>query len=111
MCCVAMPRKWHPGLTVVVEWEKDPNVGASRYWPEPRYSDAWFKAGREHEAKYTRHRAVVEVAPYERLGAITLHFLPCNQVKVSADQTYPGIAGHPYDYPRKMEEPTVCPAS
>ncbi|MEB0124079.1 DUF3304 domain-containing protein, partial [Pseudomonas sp. CCI1.2] len=24
MCCVSMPRKWHPGLTVVVEWEKDP---------------------------------------------------------------------------------------
>ena len=39
-CCVGMPVKWRPGLTAVVEWEKDPNVGASRYWPEPRYSDA-----------------------------------------------------------------------
>ncbi|MEB0029103.1 DUF3304 domain-containing protein, partial [Pseudomonas sp. MH9.2] len=23
-CCVSLPRQWHPGLTVVVEWEKDP---------------------------------------------------------------------------------------
>jgi hypothetical protein len=110
MCCVVMPRKWHPGLTVVVEWEKDPNVGDSVNWPKPRYSDAWSKAAKTHQSKYTHHRAIVEVAPYERLGAITLHFLPCNQVKVSADQTYPGIANHPYDYPRKMEEPSVCPA-
>ncbi|MEB0094442.1 DUF3304 domain-containing protein [Pseudomonas sp. CCI4.2] len=111
MCCVSMPRKWYPGLTVVVEWEKDPNVGASQYWTESFSSNAWRVRMKEHRSKYTRHRAVVEVAPYERLGAITLHFLPCDQVKVSADQTYPGIANHPYDYPRKMEEPSVCPAS
>jgi hypothetical protein len=109
MCCVVMPRKWHPGLTVVVEWEKDPNTGPSVNLP-PLGTDAYRAAYKIHASKYTRHRAVVEVAPYERLGAITLHFLPCNQVKVSADQTYPGIANHPYDYPRKMEEPSVCPA-
>jgi len=110
-CCVGMPRQWQPGLTVVVEWEKDPNVGASRYWSEPRFSDAWSKRMEEHESKYTRHRAVVEVAPYERLGAITLHFLPCDQVKVSAGLTYLGMPNHPYNYPRKMEVPPVCPAS
>ncbi|MDB6047859.1 MAG: hypothetical protein JWR17_605 [Pseudomonas sp.] len=110
MCCVAMPRKWYPGLTVVVEWEKDPTPFDSATFTEPPFSDAWRNRMQLQEADYTHHRAVVEVAPYERLGAITLHFLPCNQVKVSADQTYPGIANHPYDYPRKMEEPSVCPA-
>ena len=34
-CCATLPVKWHPGLTVVVEWEKDPDphaygVGLSR---------------------------------------------------------------------------------
>ncbi|MEA9993721.1 DUF3304 domain-containing protein [Pseudomonas sp. 10B1] len=110
MCCVSMPRKWHPGLTVVVEWEKDPNVGASRYWPEPRYSDAWFRAGREHQSKYTRHRAVVEVAPYEELGVIDVHFLPCDQIAVAAVAELPGKPGYPFSYPRKMEVPPVCPA-
>ena len=108
-CCVSMPRQWHPGLTVVVEWEKDPNTGDSVNWPKPRYSDAWRKAAREHQSKYTRHRAVVEVAPYEELGVIDVHFLPCNQVAVSAVAVTPGQAGYPFNYPSRMEEPSVCP--
>jgi hypothetical protein len=108
-CCVSMPRQWRPGLTVVVEWEKDPTPHAYADWPERRFSDAWRKRMDEHETKYTRHRAVVEVAPYEKLGAITAHFLPCDQVKISAGPTYLGMPGHPYNYPIKMEVPTVCP--
>ena len=108
-CCVSLPRKWHPGLTVLVEWEKDPNVGASRYWKEPRFSDAWNKRMQEYESKYTQHSATVEVAPYEELGLVYVHFLPCNQIKVSASLTYPRLANHPYNFPRRMEEPTTCP--
>src|SRR5690606_19804925 len=32
-CCVSLPTKWQPGLTVVVEWEKDPTPFASKNWP------------------------------------------------------------------------------
>jgi hypothetical protein len=108
-CCVSMPRKWHPGLTVVVEWEKDPNVGASQYWTESFSSDAWRIRMKEHRTKYTRHRAVVEVAPYDELGVIDVHFLPCDQVAVSAVAVTPGQAGYPFSYPSKMEVPSVCP--
>ncbi|WP_283162992.1 DUF3304 domain-containing protein, partial [Pseudomonas lundensis] len=27
-CCASLPVKWHPGLTVVVEWVKDPDPHA-----------------------------------------------------------------------------------
>ena len=108
-CCATLPVKWHPGLTVVVEWEKDPNPHAYADWPKPRYSDAWSKAAREHEAKYTRHRAVVAVAPYEELGLVSVHFLPCNQVAVSAGATYPGRPDYPFKFPQKMQEPATCP--
>ena len=108
-CCVSLPRQWHPGLTVVVEWEKDPNVGASRYWSEPPFTDAWRRRMDEHETKYTRHRAVVEVAPYEQLGLVNVHFLPCDQVKVAASPSYHGRPNHPYNYPLKMEVPAKCP--
>ena len=108
-CCATLPVKWHPGLTVVVEWEKDPDPYDSANWPKPRYSDAWRKAAREHETRYTRHRAVVAVAPYERLGAIDVHFLPCNQVAVSAVAALPGQPGYPFNFPQKMEEPATCP--
>ena len=109
MCCAPLPVKWHPGLTVVVEWEKDPTPYDSVNWPKPRYSDAWRKAARENEAKYTRHRAVVPVARYERLGVVNVHFLPCNQVAVTAGLILPGTAGYPYHFPQKMEEPATCP--
>ena len=110
MCCVPLPTQWQPGLTVVVEWEKDPNVGASRYWPERRFSDAWSQRMKEHRTKYTRHRAVVEVPPYKDLGLVNVHFLPCDRIQVSAGATYPGRPDYPYNFPRKMEVPKTCPA-
>ena len=108
-CCAALPLKWRPGLTVVVEWEKDPNPHDSENWPKPRYSDAWSKAAREHETHYTRHRVVVPVARYERLGVVDVHFLPCNQVAVTAGLMLPRAPNYPYHFPQKMEEPKTCP--
>ena len=110
-CCASLPVKWHPGLTVVVEWVKDPNPYDSRNWPKPRYSDAWSKAARAHEAKYTHHRAVVPVARYERLGVVNVHFLPCNQVVVTAGLMMPGTPNYPYQFHQKMQEPATCPES
>jgi len=107
-CCALLPVKWQPGLKVVVEWEKDPNSTASRNWPSLSDWEARRKAIAEHRAKYTRHRAVVEVAPYDGLGVVTVHFLPCNQVKVAAGTTRPRMPSHPYHYPLNMEEPSQC---
>ncbi|WP_325058596.1 DUF3304 domain-containing protein [Pseudomonas saxonica] len=78
-------------------------------WPKPQYSEVWFAGAKKHQSKYTRHRAVVEVAPYKKLGLVTVHFLPCDQVKVSASPTYEGLSGHPYNFPRRMEVPSTCP--
>jgi hypothetical protein len=108
-CCIALPRKWRPGLTVLVEWEKDPSPHDYATITERRFSDAWTKRMEEFELKNTRHSATVEVAPYEELGLLNVHFLPCDQVKVSASLTYLGMPNHPYNYPSKMEVPAVCP--
>ena len=107
-CCATLPVKWHPGLTVVVEWEKDPDSHASANWP-PLGTDGYRAAYKLHAAKYTRHRAVVAVAPYDELGAIDVHFLPCNQVAVSAVAALPGQPGYPFNFPQKMQEPATCP--
>ena len=111
MCCASLPVKWHPGLTVVVEWEKDPDPYAYGRWPERVFSDAWSERMKEHKTRYTHHRAVVPVAPYERLGAIDVHFLPCNQVAVSAVAMLPRQPGYPFNFPQKMQEPATCPES
>ncbi len=108
MCCIALPVKWRPDLTVVVEWEKDPDPHAYVNWP-PLGTDGYRAAYKVHAAKYTRHRVVAPVARYERLGVVDVHFLPCNQVAVSAVAELPGQPGYPFNFPRKMEEPTTCP--
>ena len=108
-CCATLPVKWHPGLTVVVEWGKDPDPHAYGGWPEPMFSDGWRKRMDEHETHYTRHRAVVAVAPYERLGVVNVHFLPCNQVAVTAGLMMPHTPNYPYKFPQKMQEPATCP--
>ncbi|HCG0888709.1 DUF3304 domain-containing protein [Pseudomonas aeruginosa] len=109
-CCISLPEKWRPGMTVVVEWEKDPNPGASRFWPQPRYSDAWRKAAMEHRTHYTRHCAVLEVPPYDDVGAIVVHFLPCDEVKVIATLYGYRHPQYPIKEPLKMKEPKTCPA-
>ncbi|WP_197432268.1 DUF3304 domain-containing protein [Pseudomonas lundensis] len=111
MCCASLPVKWHPGLTVVVEWVKDPDPYAYGRWPERVFSDAWSKRMEEHKMRYTRHRAVVPVVQYEDLGIVNVHFLPCNQVAVSAGTTYPGRPDYPFNFPQKMQEPATCPES
>ena len=110
-CCASLPVKWHPGLTVVVEWVKDPDPYAYGRWPERVFSDAWSKRMEEHKMRYTRHRAVVPVVQYEDLGIVNVHFLPCNQVAVSAGTTYPGRPDYPFHFPQKMQEPATCPES
>ncbi|MGM8937021.1 DUF3304 domain-containing protein [Pseudomonas neustonica] len=110
-CCVVLPVTWQPGLTVVVEWEEDPDPFAYGDWPEKAFTDAWRERMDEHETHYTQHRVEVEVAPYEALGVVNVHFLPCNEIKVSAGTTRFGLASHPYNYPLNMEEPDQCPAS
>ena len=62
----------------------------------------------EHRSHYTRHRVVVEIPQYQEAGTLKVHFLPCDQVRVSADNIFYGIAGYPYNFPRKMED-TECP--
>ena len=108
-CCVNLPVTWQPDLKVIVEWEKDPDPFAYAKWPENPSSDAWGARAAEHRTRYTRHRVEVEVAPYDELGVVSVHFLPCNVVKVAAGTTRPGSARHPYSYSLNMEEPSQCP--
>ncbi|MDT4873778.1 hypothetical protein FQZ97_1090410 [compost metagenome] len=95
---------------MVVEWEKDPDPYAYGKWPERLYSDAWTKRMEKHQTRYTRHRAVVEVAPYQDLGVVSVHFLPCDGVKVAASDWLYGHPSYPYNEPLNLEEPTTCPA-
>ncbi|MGV5311691.1 DUF3304 domain-containing protein [Pseudomonas aeruginosa] len=77
VCCVSLPRQWHPGLTVVVGW----NV------------TNWRDCGWE-----TRERRV-PVERYEKVGAMYVHFLSDGKVRVVSSNVGPGIFQPNEDYP------------
>ena len=102
--------KWTPGLKARIEWEVDPNP--DEYIPmKKRGSGYEEEAYARHAANYQTHTAVVDIPQYgkERCG-ISVHFLPCNQVKVTTVCQGYGTPGYPIKEPLNMKEPAHCPA-
>ncbi|MCO7643712.1 DUF3304 domain-containing protein, partial [Pseudomonas sp. S 311-6] len=106
-CCVMLPREWRPGLAMKVEWETDPNPNVRL---PPLGTDAYRAAYAKHAANYQQHTAIVPLPPYEEdLCALEVHFLPCNQVKVTTScWRYPS-PNSPIKEPLEMKEPAICP--
>ncbi|NHV30263.1 DUF3304 domain-containing protein [Burkholderia sp. D-99] len=87
ICCVALPKQWHPGLTVNLQWrddnlyKKDPKALASRVVPVERY-DAFSD------------------------GFLWVLFFPHDRIKVYASQWMPGYRG----FPENLQAPAeACP--
>nr|WP_249415758.1 DUF3304 domain-containing protein [Citrobacter freundii] len=107
-CCILLPEKWTPDLKAHIEWEVDPRT-ASQF---PGYKDrekynAW-KETLEHS--FQKYNAIINIPKYgaERCG-LTVHFLPCNQVKVTTVCEGYGTPTYPIKEPRNMKEPAICP--
>ena len=107
-CCVMLPLKWSPGLKARIEWEVDPKT-ASRF---PGYQDRvkFIKWKKELEQSFQIYSSLVDIPQYgaERCG-ITVHFLPCNHVKVTTVCEGYGTPNYPIKEPMNMQEPAQCP--
>ncbi|WP_238536668.1 DUF3304 domain-containing protein [Pseudomonas sp. M47T1] len=108
MCCAMLPRQWQPGLKLKVAWETDPNPNA--HLPALG-TDAYRAAYAKHKANYQQHSAIVDLPAYEieKLCSLKVHFLPCNQIKVTTACMAYGQPGYPIKEPLEMKEPAVCP--
>ena len=106
-CCIMLPRKWTPGLKARIEWEIDPAPYADL---PPLGTDEFREAYARHAANYQKHSALVDIPRYgkSRCG-ITVHFLPCNQVKVTTACDGYGTPNYPIKEPLNMKEPAQCP--
>ncbi|KMV67870.1 hypothetical protein AI28_05125 [bacteria symbiont BFo1 of Frankliniella occidentalis] len=92
-----------------VEWEVDPNP--NEYIPFKKKGSGYEEeAYARHKANFQKHSMVVDIPQYgkERCG-ITVHFLPCNQVKVTAICDGYGTPNYPIKEPLEMKEPAQCP--
>jgi hypothetical protein len=108
VCCGVLPLQWTPGLRAIIEWDKDPNPYGSI--KRDQYGQILKEALVRHSDGYSHHIVTVEISKCaEGLCALQVHFLPCDQVRVSTTCFTPG---HP-DYPDKAyfqtQEPPTCP--
>ena len=107
-CCIIMPIKWRPGMKANVEWEVDPDPSAKM--PSVT-SDEFIEVYARHAANYQRHSATVDIPEWPGTESCDLkvHFLTCNQVRVTTACAVYGQPNYPIKQPLDMKEPAVCP--
>ncbi len=107
-CCIMLPDKWTPGLKAHVEWEVDPKT-ASKF-PGYEHWEEYLKWEKEVKASFQKHSATVDIPEYgEQRCGITVHFLPCNQIKVTTICDGYGTPNYPIKEPLEIKEPAQCP--
>ena len=107
-CCVMLPRQWTPGLKARIDWEVDPNTAPAP--PGYEYWEKYLKWEKAAKSTFRKYSTVVDIPEYgkSRCG-ITVHFLPCNQVKVTTACVGYGTPNYPIKEPMNMKEPAQCP--
>ncbi|MCU6665461.1 hypothetical protein D3C75_748620 [compost metagenome] len=129
-CCFGVDRPWDPTMTVQVDWEtgvafasdvpempkpKEPDTTGmgrdARYKAWQDYSDkyhAWFDKFKAISKAHTRTVPLPDYTSQPTCG-ITVHFLPCDQIKVTTSCADYGNPDYPIKEPVYMEKPGVCP--
>ncbi|WP_228758827.1 DUF3304 domain-containing protein [Pseudomonas mucoides] len=105
--CGTLPVQWNPGIRAIIEWDKDPKPYQSL--KRDQYGQIVKEAAVRHSSGYSHHTATVEIPKYaEKLCALQVHFLPCDQVKVSTTCFTPGNPNYPDRAYFQAKEPTSC---
>ncbi|WP_273907842.1 DUF3304 domain-containing protein [Enterobacter bugandensis] len=129
-CCFGVSGPWKPGMTVQVDWEtgvafasdvpeipppRRPNLDGlsdeEGYKVAQKYTEQrreWRKLIKDMNKKHTQIVSIPDYSGQKTCG-ITVHFLPCDQVKVTTSCADYGSPDYPVKDPVHMEKPTVCP--
>ncbi|MBI6531172.1 DUF3304 domain-containing protein, partial [Proteus vulgaris] len=106
-CCIMVPAKWTPNQWVKVEWEVDPDAYPT---DSPGVTDPKFDAYmKKHEANYRHYQKMVEIPEYGEPCSVDVHFLPCQEVKITLSCHATNHPDYPIKEPSFMEEPAICP--
>ncbi|OAT23499.1 DUF3304 domain-containing protein [Proteus myxofaciens] len=105
-CCILVPAKWTPNQTVLVEWEVDPNAYDKS---PPIGTDEFRQYMKQHKANYRHYQKMVEIPEYDDPCSVDVHFLPCQEVKITLSCHGTSHPDYPIKEPSFMEEPAVCP--
>jgi len=108
-CCFGVSGQWRPGMKVRVDWET--GVGYSMDFPGYEDQEKYLAWSKKINAQKRQHSKLVPLPDYsgQKTCGITVHFLPCDQVKVTTSCATYGSPNYPFKEPLKMPEPKVCP--
>lgn len=109
-CCYSAPSQWKPGMTVRVNWET--GVNSTEGFPGFENWEKYLAWEKRIKAMNKQHSQIVPLPAYtsdEKTCGITVHFLPCDKVKVTTSCADYGSPGYPIKEPVHMKEPAVCP--
>ncbi|WP_193017600.1 DUF3304 domain-containing protein [Proteus sp. FME41] len=109
VCCVMIPEKWRPNLIAHIQWNK---VDKNKLSPAPKFSqvEAYQRWKQELRDNTSSHEAWVPIPQYDKeVCGVDVHFLPCNEVKITTSCYSYGDPEYPINEPHNMKEPTVCP--
>jgi hypothetical protein len=93
-------------LIANIEWEVDPDDSVELpSVTSPAFQEAYAK----HAANYRRYSTQVEIPEYqEKVCGLNVHFLPCQEVKVTTSCWMVGEPQYPIKESLHMKEPAVC---
>ncbi|ENK7137720.1 DUF3304 domain-containing protein, partial [Enterobacter roggenkampii] len=108
-CCFGVPSNWKSGMTVKIDWET--GVGGTDGFPGYDHWDEYLKWQKKMDSFKRQHSKTVPLPDYtgQETCGITVHFLPCDDVKVTTSCWSPANANYPIKLPLEMKEPKVCP--
>lgn len=88
VCCVSLPRKWHPDVITTIEWRRsDCGKGVDE--------NGWSNC-RNDPANPTRIiKKTIPIEPYETPGRVQVMFLPDDNVKIYVRDDDPWAHEHP----------------
>jgi len=112
-CCYIAPARWHPGMTVRIDWETGVSGMSELAGEFPGFADrpkyyAWID---KIDAQKRRLSKEVPAPDYtgEKVCGITVHFLPCDELQVSTSCYAFGSPEYPIKIPLHLPEPQSCP--
>ncbi|WYW98175.1 DUF3304 domain-containing protein [Proteus vulgaris] len=108
VCCVMLPEKWRPNLIAHIKWEK---LDKSKISQAPKFSqlEAYNRWEKELDRYTTYHEAWVPIPQYDEPCSVKVHFLPCDEVKITTSCKGYGHPEYPINEPHNLKEPAVCP--
>ena len=110
--CYLAPKRWEPGMTVRVDWQKAASALSELADEDPRYAD-WPKylIGRAKVAAARSEHPNVIPVPHctgRKVFGLTAHFLPCDEIEVTTSCHALGSPEYPIKSLLRLPEPKSC---